>query len=255
MRAGHARSASRFITSIGSITFITSVTISHAAPNYESLGSFYLGREVDPATGQDQPDLLLYDSRDLTTHAVCVGMTGQRQDRTCACRCSKKRRSMAFRRSRSIRRAIIGNLLLTFPDLQPQDFAPWVDAGRSRAQRTVDRGLCRGDRRDLAQGTAGLGTGRRAHSALSRRGRGRDLHARQHGGSSRCRSFDRSMHPRPSCASDGAALGERIGSTVAGLLSLLGYRRRSGAKSRAHSAVDAVCTRPGATGAISIWRL
>lgn len=42
-------------------------------PSYEALGSFYLGREYDAERGADRPDLLLYDSRNLTTHAVCVG--------------------------------------------------------------------------------------------------------------------------------------------------------------------------------------
>ena len=48
------------------------------ATSYEKLGAFYLGREVDARTGADKPDLLLYDSRDLTTHAVVVGMIRER---------------------------------------------------------------------------------------------------------------------------------------------------------------------------------
>ena len=43
--------------------------------DYEKLGVFYLGRKWDLTTAQCQPDPLLYDSRDLTTHAVVVGMT------------------------------------------------------------------------------------------------------------------------------------------------------------------------------------
>ena len=42
----------------------------------EALGAFYLGRQRDPATGVTGTAPLLYDSRDLTTHAVIVGMTG-----------------------------------------------------------------------------------------------------------------------------------------------------------------------------------
>jgi hypothetical protein len=44
--------------------------------DYEKLGAFYLGRPVDAQTGEDQNEPLLYDSKDLTTHAVMVGMTG-----------------------------------------------------------------------------------------------------------------------------------------------------------------------------------
>ena len=44
--------------------------------DFEKLGVFYLGREFDPATKQPTDDLVLYDSKDLVTHALCVGMTG-----------------------------------------------------------------------------------------------------------------------------------------------------------------------------------
>ncbi|HSK75701.1 MAG TPA: DUF87 domain-containing protein, partial [Thermoanaerobaculia bacterium] len=43
---------------------------------YEKLGAFYLGRPYDLARGETEATPLLYDSRDLLTHAVCVGMTG-----------------------------------------------------------------------------------------------------------------------------------------------------------------------------------
>jgi hypothetical protein len=51
-------------------------------PSYERLGVFYLGREYDPASQQVGTDLL-YDSRDLTTHAVCIGMTGSGKTGLC----------------------------------------------------------------------------------------------------------------------------------------------------------------------------
>ena len=43
---------------------------------YEKLGLFYLGRRYDLAAGKATQEPVLYDSRDLVTHAVCVGMTG-----------------------------------------------------------------------------------------------------------------------------------------------------------------------------------
>ena len=43
---------------------------------FEKLGAFYLGREFDLENGERREEPLLYDSKDLTTHAVCVGMTG-----------------------------------------------------------------------------------------------------------------------------------------------------------------------------------
>jgi hypothetical protein len=43
---------------------------------YEKLGVFYLGRQIDPATNTRAESPLLYDSSDLVTHGVIVGMTG-----------------------------------------------------------------------------------------------------------------------------------------------------------------------------------
>lgn len=51
--------------------------------DFDRLGAFYLGRECDPQTGALAADPLLYDSRDLTTHAVCVGMTGSGKTGLC----------------------------------------------------------------------------------------------------------------------------------------------------------------------------
>ena len=42
--------------------------------NYEKLGAFYLGKEYDPATRTLKEDLILYDSKDLNTHAVIIGI-------------------------------------------------------------------------------------------------------------------------------------------------------------------------------------
>ena len=47
-----------------------------SAEDFEKLGLFYLGRPYDMAAKQSKPGWLLYDSKDLVTHAVCVGMTG-----------------------------------------------------------------------------------------------------------------------------------------------------------------------------------
>lgn len=44
--------------------------------DYEKLGVFYLGREYDLAKKSPKEGLILYDSKDLVTHGVCVGMTG-----------------------------------------------------------------------------------------------------------------------------------------------------------------------------------
>ena len=52
-----------------------------AKSDFEKLDVFYLGRPYDLPTKSSKPGLLLYDSKDLVTHAVCGGMTGSRENR------------------------------------------------------------------------------------------------------------------------------------------------------------------------------
>ncbi len=94
--------------------------------DYEKLGAFYLGRPYDLKTKQGKEGLLLYDSKDLVTHAVCVGMTGSGKTGLCI--------SLLEEAAIDGIPAIIidpkgdlGNLLLTFPNLAPEDFQPWVN--------------------------------------------------------------------------------------------------------------------------------
>src|SRR5688572_31548411 len=49
----------------------------------DQIGSFYLGRRHDLANGTTHAEPLIYDSKDLTTHAVCVGMTGSGKTGLC----------------------------------------------------------------------------------------------------------------------------------------------------------------------------
>src|SRR5688572_6915261 len=53
--------------------------------SFEKLGVFFLGREYDLAAkrARDDAALVLYDSKDLVTHAVCVGMTGSGKTGLC----------------------------------------------------------------------------------------------------------------------------------------------------------------------------
>ena len=51
--------------------------------DFEKLGLFYLGRRYDMAAGRPLDEAVLYDSRDLVTHAVCVGMTGSGKTGLC----------------------------------------------------------------------------------------------------------------------------------------------------------------------------
>ncbi len=97
----------------------------------ERLGGFYLGKEFDPATGNLAADPLMYDARDLTTHAVCVGMTGSGKTGLCIGLLEEA----ALDGVPAIiidPKGDITNLLLTFPELRASDFAPWVNPDDAR---------------------------------------------------------------------------------------------------------------------------
>jgi hypothetical protein len=99
--------------------------------DFEKLGLFYLGRRVDPTTGEPSPEPILYDSRDLVTHAVCVGMTGSGKTGLCL-NIIEEAAIDGVPVIAIDPKGDLGNLLLTFPNLQPQDFQPWVDADEAR---------------------------------------------------------------------------------------------------------------------------
>ena len=98
--------------------------------DYEKLGQFYLGKEYDQVTRERTDDLLLYGSRDLCTHAVVVGMTGSGKTGLCI----DLLEEAAMDNIPSIiidPKGDIANLLLTFPNLSPEEFRPWVDEGQA----------------------------------------------------------------------------------------------------------------------------
>ena len=94
--------------------------------DFEKLGVFYLGRPYDVAAGKPRDGLVLYDSKDLVTHAVCVGMTGSGKTGLCISILEEA----AIDSIPSIvidPKGDLANLLLTFPKLEPADFRPWID--------------------------------------------------------------------------------------------------------------------------------
>src|SRR4026207_1015738 len=107
--------------------------------NIEGLGTFYLGRAYDLGSRKQLDQPLLYDAKDLVTHALCVGMTGSGKTGLC----------IGLLEEAAIDgvpalvidpKGDLGNLMLTFPDLAPEDFLPWVE--EEAAQR---KGLSRQD--------------------------------------------------------------------------------------------------------------
>jgi len=99
--------------------------------DFEKLGVFYLGKEYDVAKGKMLDRLLMYDARDLTTHAVCVGMTGSGKTGLCTVLLEEA----AIDRVPAIiidPKGDITNLLLNFPELNPGDFQPWINVDDAR---------------------------------------------------------------------------------------------------------------------------
>ncbi len=93
---------------------------------FEKLASFYLGRQYDLAAGQMRDELVMYDAKDLCTHAMCVGMTGSGKTGLC----------LALLEEAAIDgipaicvdpKGDLANLMLAFPELKPDDFKPWLE--------------------------------------------------------------------------------------------------------------------------------
>lgn len=114
-------------------------------PPYERLGLFYLGRRYDLASQTRLPDPVLYDSKDLVTHGVCIGMTGS--GKTGLGVIAIEEAALDGVPVLAIDpKGDLANLLLTFPELTAAAFAPWVDAGDAAATaQTWKRGLAEWD--------------------------------------------------------------------------------------------------------------
>lgn len=104
----------------------------------ERLGSFFLGAEYDLESGEYTDAVVNYDARDLTTHAVCVGMTGSGKTGLCVGLLEEA----ALDKVPAILidpKGDITNLMLQFPELQPADFQKWINADDARRKgQTVD---------------------------------------------------------------------------------------------------------------------
>ncbi|HLP83644.1 MAG TPA: hypothetical protein VK157_04785 [Phycisphaerales bacterium] len=94
--------------------------------DFEKLGAFYLGKNYDTAAQRRTDDLLLYDAKDLVTHAICVGMTGSGKTGLC----------LGLLEEAAIDnipaliidpKGDLANLLLAFPNLAASDFRPWIN--------------------------------------------------------------------------------------------------------------------------------
>ena len=182
-----------------------------ATDDFEKLGAFYLGRVHD---------LLLYDAKDLTTHAVCVGMTGS----------GKTGLGVTLLEEAAIDgipaiaidpKGDLGNLALTFPELRPADLRPWIDeSAAADKQRTPDEHAA--DTAELWR--QGLGQWGQDGARIARFRDAVEVALYTPGSSSGrpLAVLDSFAAPAPAVRDDGDALRERVMGAVSGLLALVG---------------------------------
>ncbi|MCI0545875.1 MAG: DUF87 domain-containing protein [Candidatus Rokubacteria bacterium] len=205
--------------------------------DFEKLGVFYLGRPYDIAARKPGAGLLLYDAKDLVTHAVCIGMTGSGKTGLC----------IALLEEALIDgipaliidpKGDLANLLLTFPDLRPADFAPWVNPDEARRKGLTVEAYAEQQAALWTKGLAEWGQ----DGARIRRLREAAAVAIYTPGSqagiavSIVRSF---AAPAPAVVEDKDLLRERIGTTATSLLGLLGLDTDP-LKSREHILVSKI---------------
>ncbi len=187
---------------------------------YEKLGAFYLGKEYDLASRKRQEGLLLYDSKDLTTHGVIIGMTGS----------GKTGLGIALLEEALIDKIPIiaidpkgdlTNLVLNFPQLRTEDFRPWINEQDAlKAGLTPDQFATQ----QAELWRKGLGGWGQDPERIARLKAAADVAVYTPGSSaglqvSVLRSF---APPPPSIAQDVELLRERIQTTATSLLALLG---------------------------------
>jgi hypothetical protein len=188
--------------------------------DFEKLGVFYLGRPYDVAAKKPKDGLVLYESKDLVTHAVCVGMTGSGKTGLCLALLEEA----ALDRIPAIiidPKGDLGNLLLTFPDLRPEDFAPWINEDDARRQGMSSEEYARQQAERWQKGLAASG---QDGARIRRLRESADLAIYTPGSSaglplSILKTF---AAPPPEIREDGEALRERVGVTATSLLGLLG---------------------------------
>ena len=203
--------------------------------DFEKLGVFYLGKPVRSRDATSRADnLLLYDSKDLVTHAVCVGMTGSGKTGLCIGLLEEAAIDgipaivdRSQRRHREPDADVSGT--------SPRRFRPWVNEGEARAKGiSVD---------DLAAQQAelwksGLADWGQDGDRIKRLQDAADIAIYTPGSEagvpvSILQSF---AAPDPKILADAEALRDRINATANSLLGLARRRRRSAAEPRAHSA-------------------
>jgi len=203
----------------------------------EGLGVFYLGKRVDPESGKPGREPLLLDARRLTTHAVCVGMTGS----------GKTGLLVSLIEEAAIDdipaividpKGDLANILLTFPQLRPSDFRPWLEEDAAKRDGLTLDELAEKTAKKWADGLAASG---QSGERIARLRAGVDMTVYTPGSSAgRPLAMLASLEaPAKAILDDPEARRERIESLVSGILAMAGIDAEPG-RSREHLLVSAI---------------
>ncbi|MCA9499602.1 MAG: ATP-binding protein [Nitrospira sp.] len=188
--------------------------------DFEKLGVFYLGRPYDLTSKSAKPGLLLYDSKDLVTHAVCVGMTGSGKTGLCIGLLEEA----AIDNIPAIiidPKGDMANLLLTFPDLHGRDFLPWINPDDAKKKDLTPEAFAD---KEAAKWKAGLESWDQNGARIAKLREAADFLVYTPGSTaglpvSILQSFS---IPSQKILEDAELLGDRVGTTATSLLNLVG---------------------------------
>ncbi|MGI9203285.1 MAG: ATP-binding protein [Woeseiaceae bacterium] len=124
--------------------------------DYEKLGAFYLGKRHDTEADERTDDLVLYDAKDLNTHAVIIGMTGS----------GKTGLGIGILEEAAMDnipviaidpKGDLGNLMLTFPKFDADSFKPWINTRAASDKGQTPDEYAKGQAALWKKGLAGSG--------------------------------------------------------------------------------------------------
>ena len=167
-----------------------------------------------------KPGLLLYDSKDLVTHAVCVGMTGSGKTGLCIGLLEEA----AIDNIPAIiidPKGDIANLLLTFPELDGNDFLPWVNPDDAKKKELTPEAYAE---KEASKWKTGLESWGQDGARIARLREAADFLVYTPGSTaglpvSILQSFSA---PAPKILEDTELLSERVSTTATSLLNLIG---------------------------------
>ena len=188
--------------------------------DFEQLGYFYLGRQLQAGNNPQEQGPLLFPSAKLNTHALCVGMTGS----------GKTGLGLGLLEEAAIDgipalvidpKGDMANLCLTFPHLSPEEFLPWVDSEEARLKGLTPEAYAQKLSAQWQEGIAAWGQ-TTDRIRLLRENADLTVYTPGSAAGEALSMLDSLDAPPPSLAQDFNSLNSLVASTAAALLSLLG---------------------------------